>query len=86
MQLPSPRETNRVDIPCAPAGMTLRRDVPEVQQADEYVSLAMHKFCQAARECWKDWDLLLLVAWRRSADDLGGAARRAAHLLAYGKA
>jgi hypothetical protein len=33
MQLPSPRETNRVDIPCAPSGMTLRRDVPEVQQA-----------------------------------------------------
>ena len=29
--------------------------------------------------------VLLLVAWRRSADDLGGAARRAAHLLAYGK-
>ena len=25
---------------------------------ETYVSLAMHKFCQAARECWKDWDLL----------------------------
>ncbi len=38
MQLPSPRETNCGDIPSAPTGMTLRRDVPEVQQADEYVS------------------------------------------------
>jgi hypothetical protein len=38
MQLPSPRENNRENIPAAPTGMTLRRDVPEVQQADEYVS------------------------------------------------
>jgi hypothetical protein len=38
MQLPSPRENNRENIPTAPTGMTLRRDVPEVQQADEYVS------------------------------------------------
>ncbi len=38
MQLPSPCENNRGDIPGAPTGMTLRRDVPEVQQADEYVS------------------------------------------------
>ncbi len=38
MQLPSPRKNNREDIPGAPTGMTLRRDVPEVQQADEYVS------------------------------------------------
>ncbi len=30
MQLPSPRENNRGDIPCAPTAMTLRRDVPEV--------------------------------------------------------
>ncbi len=35
MQLPSPRENNRENIPAAPTGMTLRRDVPEVQQADE---------------------------------------------------
>jgi hypothetical protein len=38
MQLPSPCENTRGDIPGAPTGMTLRRDVPEVQQADEYVS------------------------------------------------
>jgi hypothetical protein len=38
MQLPSPRENNRENIPAAPTGMTLRRDFPEVQQADEYVS------------------------------------------------
>ena len=30
--------------------------------------------------------VLLLAAWRRSADDLGGAARRAAHPPVYGKA
>jgi hypothetical protein len=29
--------------------------------------------------------VLLLVAWRRSADDLGGAARRAAHPLECGR-
>ena len=38
MQLPSPRGDGRDSIPAAPTGMTLRRDVPEVQQADEYVS------------------------------------------------
>jgi hypothetical protein len=38
MQIPSPRENNRENIPAAPTGMPLRRDVPEVQQADEYVS------------------------------------------------
>jgi hypothetical protein len=38
MQLPSPREGVRESIPGAPTGMTLRRDNPEVQQADEYVS------------------------------------------------
>jgi hypothetical protein len=37
MQLPSPRENARETIPGAPTGMTLRRDDPEVQQADEYV-------------------------------------------------
>ena len=30
--------------------------------------------------------VLLLAAWRRSADDLGGAARRAAHPPEYGRA
>jgi hypothetical protein len=38
MQLPSPRESAREGIPGPPTGMMLRRDVPEVQQADEYVS------------------------------------------------
>ena len=37
MQLPSPREGAREGIPGPPTGMMLRRDVPEVQQADEYV-------------------------------------------------
>jgi hypothetical protein len=38
MQIPSPREGGRESIPGAPTVMTLRRDIPEVQQADEYVS------------------------------------------------
>ncbi len=38
MQLLSPREGGRESIPGAPTGMPLRRDIPEVQQADEYVS------------------------------------------------
>ncbi len=38
MQLPSPRGGGCESIPGAPTGMTLRRDIPEVQQADEYVS------------------------------------------------
>jgi hypothetical protein len=37
MQLLSPRENARESIPGAPTGMTLRRDNPEVQEADEYV-------------------------------------------------
>jgi hypothetical protein len=37
LRLPSPREDAREEIPGPPTGMTLRRDVPEVQQADEYV-------------------------------------------------
>jgi hypothetical protein len=37
MQLPSPREGAREGIPGPPTGMMLRGDVPEVQQADEYV-------------------------------------------------
>ncbi len=35
LQLPSSREGGRESIPGAPTGMTLRRDIPEVQQADE---------------------------------------------------
>jgi hypothetical protein len=37
LQLPSPREITREGIPGPPTGMMLRRDVPEVQQVDEYV-------------------------------------------------
>jgi hypothetical protein len=37
LQLPSPREVTREEIQGPPTGMMLRRDVPEVQQADEYV-------------------------------------------------
>jgi hypothetical protein len=37
MQLPSPREGAREGIPGPPTVMMLRRDVPEVQQADKYV-------------------------------------------------
>jgi hypothetical protein len=37
LQLPSPRESAREGIPGPPTGMMLRRDVPEVQQADKYI-------------------------------------------------
>jgi hypothetical protein len=37
LQLPSPGEGAREEIPGPPTGMMLRQDVPEVQQADEYV-------------------------------------------------
>jgi hypothetical protein len=51
MQLPSPREGAREGIPSPPSGMMLRRDVPEVQQADEYVCRVSTWLKQAIDKC-----------------------------------